>query len=168
MPEFDFEDMRYILSPLQVLDEITMPTDGLMRARILAAEAEEPSVIGYDFMWNKGGLDLPIESDRIKVVEIALGEASLDLTVALILPEDTQDDITAARERMREMQAQISEQRRERDRQMEASVLEHKKSLVRMQIMQQAELTPDAVDLIKSEVTVEHPELYFPDGNDKK
>lgn len=163
MSEFEYENMRYILSPLEVLAEMTMDTDGLMRARILDPERETFSVVGYDFMYNKEGVAIPTETDRLKVVELAIGEATFDLTVALLLDDDLQEQISQITEQTRRMRAEFREQRRASELEMEQEVLESKKHAERIKIIQEASLSPDAIDLIRRTVMAEHPDLHFPD-----
>jgi len=166
MTDFNFEEMRYILSPLQVVEELDMPKDGLMVARVLEPTDPKFSVIGYDLMWNKEHMSLPTEKEHLKVVEIALGETSLDLTVALILEQDSADEITKMKAHTRAFEKEMREEWRARQLQDEQDILENKKSQERMSILQQARLNSDATELLRQEVMAEHPDLDFPDNPD--
>lgn len=162
MAGFDFEDMHYILSPLEVLDELSLGQEGIVKASIRQPETEEFSVVGYDFILNRELSGDLTETERLKVVTIAMGEASLDLTVALILPEDTKEDMDRLKDELRQREQERRQERRQWQQDMERDRLEHKKALVRLQIIEEAELTADAIELIKREVMVEHPDLHFP------
>jgi hypothetical protein len=175
MSEFDIENMRYIPSPLEILEQAHLSQEGLVRAVILdPTDSELTSVIGYSYMWNRNVGFGVAENERLKVVSFAIGEAATDATLAYILEEQDASEGMESRaelhrsmdetskafdEQLRQMQAE-SQRRREQD------ILQDKKNRARLDIMSQAELTPDALDLIQREVETENPELHFPDAGD--
>lgn len=176
MAEFNIEDMRYIPSPFEILQEADLPHEGLMRAHIIDPNDDSNfTVIGYGYGWNRNILFNPNESDRLKVVSFALGETSCDAVIAYILPEveasDQEERKSLFDQQMIKMRADnaaaIREIRKANQRFEEEEVLENKKAAARLDIMRQAELIPDALELIETEVMTQHPDLHFPKDTDK-
>lgn len=140
-------------------------------ARIVDPEdAEHISVVGYGYGWNRHIAFDPTESDRLKAVSFALGETSCDAVLAYILAEDEASEQKQNRSSFEQKMADIRRShaqtmrrlRQEQQKLNEEEILETKKAAARIAVMHQAELTPDALELIQTEVMTENPDLHFP------